>query len=143
MIVRPFRHDDLEPVLALWREARHLPEHVTHSADEDRAFLLTLQDVWVAERDGAPVAFMALSPGWIEQLHVACGAQRTGVGSALVAHAQARMDDIRLHTIADNQAARAFYATQGFEEIAYGTAPPPESVTDVLLRWTAAPADRG
>ena len=143
MIVRRFRDEDLEPVLAFWREARYLPAHVTHTAEEDRGFLLTLEDVWVAERDGAPVGFAALSPGWIEQLHVAVRAQRSGVGSALVDHVKGRMDDIRLHTHQANRRARAFYAAHGFEEVAFGVSPPPENEPDVLLSWTAAPADRG
>lgn len=135
MIVRPFREDDFEAVLAFWREARFLGEH---TETEDRAFLASLQDLWVAERDGAPVGFMALSPGWIEQLHVAPAEQRTGVGSALLEHAKSRIPDIRLHTHVANAQARAFYAKHGFDEIAFGVSPAPESAPDVLLRWTAS-----
>ena len=142
MIVRRLRDEDVEPVLEFWRAARHLPAHVTHGPDEDRGYFLSLKEVWVAERDGVPVGFMALSPGWIEQLHVAVPAQRSGIGRALVDHAKGLMDDIHLHTHQANARARAFYAAQGFEEIAFGVAPPPESVPDVLLRWTAAPGAR-
>ena len=137
MNVRPFRDDDLGPVLALFRAARFMGDH---AEAEDRAFLASLRDMWVAERDGAPVGFMALSPGWVEQLHVAPADQRTGVGSALLDHAKARMRDIRLHTHVANAQARAFYAKHGFEEIAFGVSPEPECAPDVLLRWTAAPA---
>ena len=139
MIVRPFRDDDLEPVLVLFRAARFMGDH---TEAEDRAFLSSLRDLWVAERDGAPVGFMALSPGWVEQLHVAPAEQRTGVGAALLEQAKARMREIRLHTHVANAQARAFYAKHGFEEIAFGVSPAPESAPDVLLRWKAAPADR-
>jgi ribosomal protein S18 acetylase RimI-like enzyme len=139
VIVRPFRAADLEPVIALWRAARFMGEH---TEAEDRAYFGTLQDVWVGERDGVPLGFMALSPGWVEQLHVAPAAQRTGVGGALLEHAKAQMQEIRLHTHLANAKARAFYAKHGFEEIAFGVSPPPESAPDVLLRWTAAREDR-
>jgi putative acetyltransferase len=137
VIVRPFRDDDLEPVLALWRAARFMGEH---TEAEDRAFFPTLQDIWVAERDGAPVGFMALSPGWIEQIHVAPAEQRSGVGRALLNHAKARMDEIRLHTHVANHSARAFYAAHGFDEVAFGVSPAPESAPDVLLLWRRASA---
>ncbi len=140
MIIRRAREEDVDPVIAFWREARYLPPHVTHGHDEDRSHFLSLQDVWVAERDGGPVGFMALSPGWIEQLHVAVPAQRSGVGRALVEHAKSLMDDIRLHTFQANAPARAFYARHGFQEIAFGVSDPPESEPDVLLRWRAEPA---
>lgn len=138
MIVRPLRDGDLEPVLALWRDARVLPAQVEHTEAEDRAFLAGLGDVWVAERDGVPVGFMALSAGWVEQLHVAVAAQRSGVGTALLEHAMASMAEIRLHTFQANAGARAFYARHGFEEIAFGVSDPPECEPDVLLLWRRA-----
>lgn len=140
MSVRRFRDDDLEAVLALFRAARF---RGGRTEEEDRAFLRSLPDVWVYERDGIPVGFMALQPGWIDQLHVAPAAQRQGIGSALLAHARSLMHEIRLHTHLANAPARAFYARHGFEEIAFGVSPPPESEPDVLLRWPAARADRG
>lgn len=151
MNVRRFRDGDLEAVLALWHASRrrahwHIPVHRTFTIDDDREFLVTRMlprnELWVAERDGAPAGFMAVAPGWVNQLYVAVEAQRTGVGSALVEHAKSLMDDIRLHTFQANHAARAFYARHGFEEVALGVSDPPENEPDVLLRWRAAPAGR-
>ena len=139
MTIRPARDGDLDALVALFRAVRFVGGH---TEAEDRAYLASLPELWVAERDGAPAGFMALSPGWIEQLHVAPAAQRRGVGRELVEHARARMDDIRLHTHQANAPARAFYAALGFEEIALGVSPPPECEPDVLLRWRARPARR-
>ena len=151
MIVRPFRDEDLEPVLALWHASRRrahwdIPVHRGYTIDDDRGFMIEKMiprnDLWVAERDGRPVGFMAVQPGWVNQLYVAVEAQRSGVGSALLEHAKSLMDDIRLHTFQNNAPARAFYAAHGFEEIAIGVSDPPEHEPDVLLRWTAAPSAR-
>ena len=140
MTVRRFAAGDLEAVLALWRAARFAGGR---SPQEDRAYLLALQDVWVAEREGAVVGFVALSPGWVEQLHVTPDAQRTGVGSELLRFACSRMDELRLHTHQANAVARAFYARHGFEELALGVSPAPECLPDVLLRWSSAPSAPG
>lgn len=149
MIVRPLTGADVEPVVALWHESRrrahwHIPCHREFTIDDDRGYftekMMPRNDVWVAELDGRPAGFMAVHPGWVEQLYVAVEAQRSGVGSALIEHAKTLMDDIRLHTFQANAPARAFYARHGFREIEFGVSDPPENEPDVLLRWTAGPA---
>ena len=135
MIVRRLRDDDLDTVVAILRAVRFLGDH---TEAEDRAYLRSQPELWVAERDAEVVGFMALSPGWIEQLHVAAHAQRTGVGSALVAQAKALMGEIRLHTHQANDRARSFYAGHGFAEIERGLSPAPECAPDVLLLWRRA-----
>lgn len=146
MIIRRFRDEELEAVAALWHASRqkshwHIPAHRKFTIDDDRTFLvekmLPRNELWVAERDGVLVGFMAVARGWVNQLYVAVEAQRTGVGRALLEHAKSSMDEIRLHTLRANAAARAFYAAQGFEEIAFGVGDPPENEPDVLLRWRA------
>ena len=146
MILRPFRDDDLEALLRLFhasrrRAHRHIDVHRRYTRDDDRGFLvgkmLPRNEVWVAEDEGRLLGFMAIEPGWVNQLYVAVEAQRGGVGSALIEHAKALMDDIRLHTFQANAPARAFYARHGFEEVAFGVSPPPENEPDVLLRWRA------
>lgn len=151
MIVRRFRDEDLEAVVAVWHASRrkahwNVPIHRTFTIDDDRAFMvgkmLPRNEVWVTERDERIVGFMAMEPGWVNQLYVAVGAQRAGVGTALIEHAKSLADDIRLHTFQNNAPARAFYARHGFEEVAFGVSDPPESEPDVLLRWRGAPAAR-
>ena len=149
MIVRRMRDDELEAVVAVWHASRrrahwHIPAHRAFTIDDDRGFMvekmLPRNELWVAERDERIAGFMAVAPGWVNQLYVAVEAQRTGVGSALIEHAKSLMDDIRLHTFQANAPARAFYARHGFEEVAFGLSDPPEHEPDVLLRWRAAPA---
>ena len=148
MIIRRLRDADVEPLVALWHASRrrahwNVPIHRTFTIEDDREFMtatmIPRNDMWVAERDGAPVGFMAVQPGWVNQLYVAVEAQRGGVGSALIEHAKSLMDDIRLHTFQNNAPARAFYARHGFEEVAFGISDPPEHEPDVLLRWRASP----
>ena len=149
MKIRRFRDDDLEPLVELWHASRrrahwNVPIHRTFTIDDDRGFMagkmIPRNELWVAERDGVLVGFMAVEPGWVNQLYVAIEAQRSGVGSALIEHAKSLMDDIRLHTFQNNAPARAFYARHGFEEVAFGISDPPEHEPDVMLRWRAAPA---
>lgn len=151
MKIRRFRDEDLEPVVALWHAARRRAHwavvvHRGFTVDDDRGYMtekiLPRNDVWLAERDDRVVGFMAVHPGWVEQLYVAVDAQRSGVGSALIEHAKSLMDDIRLHTFQNNAPARDFYARHGFGEVAFGVSDPPENEPDVLLRWRAVPAGR-
>nr|WP_278044429.1 GNAT family N-acetyltransferase [Rivibacter subsaxonicus] len=93
---------------------------------------------------GQTLGLIALEPeaqpgrGWVRQLAVFDGEQRRGVGSLLVEHAKARCPaGLRLYTFARNAPARAFYAGHGFEAIAFGTSPAPESEPDVLYGWPA------
>lgn len=152
MNIRLLEDADLEAVVALWHASRRgahwdIPVHRTFTIEDDRGFftekIRPRNDIWVAERDWRIVGFIAVEPGWVNQLYVAVDAQRTGVGSALLDHAKSLMDDIRLHTFQSNAGARAFYARQGFEEVAFGISNPPEHEPDVLLRWRAAPEGRG
>lgn len=152
MIIRLLREQDVEAVVALWHASRRkahweIPVHRAFTIDDDRAFfqdkMRPRNDIWVAERDGVLAGFMAVEDGWVNQLYVAVEAQGSGVGTALLEHAQSLMDDIRLHTFQANAPARAFYARHGFEEVALGISDPPESVPDVLLRWRRAPAAPG
>ena len=138
MSLRRFQDGDLDAIIDFWPRARFI--HGGHSEAEERAFFATLREVWVAERDGAVVAFMAVSPGWVDHLYVAPEWQRRGVGSELLGWAMSRMDEIRLHTHQANAPARAFYARHGFAEIEFGISPAPELEPDVLLLWRRATA---
>lgn len=148
MIVRPFTEADGEAVFTFFRAARrkaydYVPVHRGYSEADDRGYffgkLTGGHELWVAERDGAPIGFVALSPGWVDQLFVAIEAQRTGAGSALIEQAKALSDgELRLYTFQKNAPARTFYARHGFAEIELGVSPEPELEPDVLLLWRSA-----
>jgi GNAT superfamily N-acetyltransferase len=112
-----------------------------HSTEETATWManvvLPRQDVWIALRDGAVVGFVALMPGWIEQLYVDPIAWRSGIGSALIDHAkQHHPEGFRLWTFQRNAMARSFYRKHGLIEIrstdGYDNE---EKEPDVLLGW--------
>ena len=91
------RPDEPEQVVRIWRRSREdaqpwLEARMAHSdADDLRHFrdvVATENEVWVAAASGAPVALMALRPGFIDQLYVDPSAQKLGVGTALLDHAK-------------------------------------------------------
>lgn len=90
-----------------------------HPREETRAWfadvVLPSQVVTVAEEDGRVVALSATREGWLEQLYVAPDAQGRGLGSALLdAARRASPAGLRLHVVARNTRARAFYERAGF-----------------------------
>lgn len=76
--------------------------------------LIPHQRVDVVEADGALLAVIATTPGWVEQLYVAPSSQRFGVGSRLLATAIAEQESLRLWAFERNVRARQFYERHGF-----------------------------
>lgn len=70
----------------------------------------------VAERGGVVVGMYHLDDGMLHAIHVDSWAIGTGVGAALMAHAEAA-GARRLDVRAFNARARAFYASRGWVEI--------------------------
>ena len=138
---------ELEDVVRIWRRSREdaqpwLEARMAHSdADDLRHFrdvVATENEVWVAVASGAPVALIALRPGFIDQLYVDPSAQKLGVGTALLDHAKrACPQGLALFTHQRNERARAFYERRGFAAVAFGVSPPPESEPDVRYEWAA------
>lgn len=92
--------------------------------------------VFGAYDDYRLLGFIATVPGWIEHFYVDTGAQRSGIGSALLAHAMAAADDLQLWTYQANTPARQLYESRGFvvAEITDG-ASLPEREPNVRYRW--------
>jgi GNAT superfamily N-acetyltransferase len=111
---------------------------------EDRAWvadvLLPDHDVTVALRpqeSPSPVAVIAVSPGWVDQLYVATSDQGRGLGTQLLRRAlDAAAEPLQLWTFQRNQRARAFYQRHGFVEIHRTNGDNEEREPDVLYRWT-------
>ena len=85
-----------------------------HTPAEHRAFLggrvLAEQEVWVAEREGRIVGFIALDGDLCTFLYVDPDEHERGVGSALFAEAQrARPDGFTFWVFQQNERARRFY----------------------------------
>lgn len=146
MTIRPYRPEDFDPVNDLWRRARlgafpDFQARTGHTAEEDRTYFREVvqvkHDLWVAELDGRPVAFMAIAGDFIDQLYVDPDHQRHGIGGALIAHARGLSPaGLRLFTLQFNVNGRAFYETHGFVVARLGVSPPPESEPDMEYRWT-------
>src|SRR5271166_2138173 len=87
--------------------------------DEIRAFVVDKmvpeRETWVAEDNGRIVAVLVLGTDMVEQLYVAPGEQRRGVGDAMLAHAKhLRPTGLRLWAFQRNALARRFYVARGF-----------------------------
>lgn len=99
---------------------------------------------WVRVAEIGPAAggrvagFIARDGAAIHALYVAPDARRRGIGTALLAEAQAAADALELETFEANAAARAFYAAQGFAETGRSAgAGNDEGLPDVRWRWQA------
>ena len=109
-----------EVFLAARRSILHIVPMVHPDADAPRwigEVLFAETAMWVAERDGAIIAMMSLSPGWLEHLYVHPAAHGGGVGSALLALAKTKPEaaqGLQLWTFQGNAGARRFYERDGF-----------------------------
>jgi ribosomal protein S18 acetylase RimI-like enzyme len=120
--IRPFRRDDEEAVVALWREC-----DLVRWADprKDIARKLRVNPEWflVAERGGRVLGTCMVGyeghRGWINYLAVAPREQRGGVGRALMDEAErilrgAGCAKINLQVRTANRGVIAFYKRLGF-----------------------------
>ncbi len=145
--IRPYTPTDFETVTSFWRRAREkaFPEFQRakgHPFEEDQAYfrdvILVKNEIWVAVQDEKPVAFMAISGDFMDQLYVDPDHQRKGIGQALLAHAMTLSPDhLWLYTLQINTGGRAFYEKNGFRAVKFGTSPAPESEPDVEYHWRA------
>jgi len=89
-----------------------------HTPDENLAFYTHVVfdqcEVWGSFEDDVLIAFIAFRENWIDQFYVLPEHQGRGVGSALLALAQARFPRLQLWTFQKNSAARRFYEDRGF-----------------------------
>jgi len=119
---------------------------LAHDDDDVRRWiaevLIPAGGVTVAiDASGAVAGMMALSrdgdAGWIDQLYLDPAAVGSGIGAALLAHAQRALGPpIRLYTFQQNAGARRFYERHGFRALAFGDGRANEERRpDVLYEW--------
>jgi GNAT superfamily N-acetyltransferase len=117
-----------------------------HTPQENRRFvgdrLLPEHDTWVVEDDGRVVAFAAIRGDVLDHLFVHPDAQRSGIGTALLEHAQSLLPDgFSLWTHQASEAC-AFYEARGLVavELTDGSTTM-EKLPDVRYEWRpSAPA---
>jgi GNAT superfamily N-acetyltransferase len=140
--LRPATREDAGEIGALFsaslRLLTFLPE--LHSIEDDlghiRDDILVNCRVTVAVGDGRIVGFMAEEGSEIRHLYVAAGELRAGIGSALIADAQARHAALELWCFAANRRARRFYETRGFAPVRFTDGAGNEAkMPDVRYRW--------
>jgi len=143
--IRPFETFELDAVVRIWNETKldtydFIPQERDRTFDEDRAFFVaSIQPrcaLWVAGDGPRILGYLALRESYVDRLYVHPGAQRRGVGTALLRQAIAISPaGIELHTHVKNTKARAFYEKHGMRAVKFGVSPPPESEPDIEYHW--------
>jgi ribosomal protein S18 acetylase RimI-like enzyme len=143
--IRPLEPSEVEAVVRVWNETKRdtydfIPIERNRTFEEDlgffRASVLPECRIWVAAEGARIVGFLALRGSYVDRLYVQPGAQRSGVGTALLHRAlEASPAGIELHTHVKNGKARAFYEKHGMRAVRFGVSPQPESEPDVEYHW--------
>lgn len=128
-MIRPSSPDEADAVADVFLAARadsaeagRIPA-IVGTEQAARAFIRRQYDeavmsVW--DDEGAVVALLITSPGWIEHLYVAPTHTGRGIGSALVDHAKKQASGpLELWTFQANDGARRFYERHGFEAVEF------------------------
>ena len=94
---------------------------------------------WVAERGGDVLGFVDWDGEFVNALHIHSSAARSGIGNALMDHAEAEIagsghNSVKLETHSFNARSRAFYTKRGFvEQDAYPDTEWNSGLTTLLL----------
>ena len=149
VVLRPGRISESDEIAAVFVASRHasvpaIPPLI-HDDDDVRRWLPTqmraARATWVAEAQGAVVALMLLGEGWLEHLYVAPGWTGRGIGTRLVARAQADQGALQLWAFQANVGARRFYERHGFVAVEETDGRANEERTpDVRYEWRAGSA---
>lgn len=120
-MIRPYRPQDIEPLLSLWLESTTRahpfidPEYWRESAALVSGRYLPQSQTWVCDMGGRLVGFISvLEQRFIGGLFVHHSRHGDGVGAALMAQAQSRFPLLSLEVYEKNHRACAFYRKQGF-----------------------------
>jgi len=111
-----------------------------HTPEEDAWWfaerLFATNEVWLADGEDGPAAYIAFRPGFIEHLFVRPEQQGAGLGPQLLAKAKAAFAELSLWTFQQNLRARAFYEKHGFALVMETDGVDnEEKLPDVLYRW--------
>jgi GNAT superfamily N-acetyltransferase len=112
-----------------------------HTPQEDRTYfrnrLFQACEIWGAIDGNALLGFIAFREDWINQLYVLPGAQRKGIGTALLEIAKAAFPRLHAWTFQRNSRARNFYERRGFIPIKWTDGENDEKEPDILYLWEA------
>ncbi|WP_353471225.1 GNAT family N-acetyltransferase [Salipiger sp. H15] len=107
-----------------------------HSAEEVEGFLREAfpeREIWVI---GDPVeGYLSVDPGAGKVGALYCARSGAGLGKALMDKAKEGRDRLFLHTHVANEAARRFYAREGFVEAGAVDPEPPHESPELRMEW--------
>jgi len=110
---------DVEELLELWQVAAENDSRPVDTAEAVEALLARdAEGCTVAELDGRVAAYARFTRTWLDDLYVAPGAQRDGLGGALLELVKSlRPQGFGLWVFESNLPARQFYARHGLVEV--------------------------
>ncbi|MET0931806.1 MAG: GNAT family N-acetyltransferase [Aeromicrobium sp.] len=117
--IRPAREADLDDLTDVWERAAvssHLfmdPDDFTQMRPFIRDSYLPSMQVWLAEKDGVPIAFIGAQEKHVELLYVDPPFHGQGLGTRLLA----TTDATSVEVYADNLTGVGFYRSRGFAEV--------------------------
>jgi ribosomal protein S18 acetylase RimI-like enzyme len=125
LTLRPATDRDAPELADLHVAARQaaVPEMppTVHTAAETHAWLARQvgeREIWLAERDGVVVGYLALDDRWLDSLYVRPDLTGQGIGSVLLDLAKAlRPGGLGLWVFQSNVPAQRFYRRHGFTEV--------------------------
>jgi putative acetyltransferase len=144
MTLRRLELDDMDAAAAVHRAALLDALQIfqgLHTPEEDRRYfrehVFGICEVWGAFDENTLVGIIAFRKGWIDQLYVLPGAQRRGVGTALLEIAWESFPSLNAWTFQRNVVARNFYESRGFLKIKETDgADNAEKEPDILYCWS-------
>lgn len=131
-VIRPFRRDDTEAVVALWRAAGLVVPWNDPYRDIERKLTVQPELFLVGESDGVVVAVAMVGydghRGWVNYLAVSPGSRGLDYGRRMMGEAERLLTDLgcpklSLQIRSDNAEVRAFYEHLGYTQdaaVSYG-----------------------
>lgn len=142
--LRRFESRDERSIAEVWHrsgqaEYTYIPTWQSFTLEQARKavrdVIVPNTDIWVGLLDDRIVAYLAMDGSKIDRLYVDPSEWRRGWGTRFVELAKnLSPGGLELVTHQENHPARSLYEKHGFQAIAFGISPPPESAPDVTYR---------